>query len=1164
MKQYLLLLPILALFLLTNVHAQGTVQVIVKAAEATSTCDDRFSNNNHPSMRVKINGGDWALYRYPQNPSCEESLPHTQFSEMYDCPVEVGRTSFEVCLEVFENDALNFFNCNINPDGGCTVEICQDFQLPFPGTEVDYSLAIPDGEASGGNIDFTINIDDRFVGGLNDLACTATDFGTLERGMAIGDGNTEAFTNYCGTNENEIHRIQLGDDFLGNGFGVWHKFTTGPEPSSKVVIEAKSSTVDPIHLQLALFEAVPICLDTPIVRAIAATRETYDERMDLECDLLKPNTDYLILVDGYNDIEEEFFGYYSLEIKDASSREAANTACDAEDLGVIPDGGQVAPTETYSNFCADAIGDPRSTAFVVEQGVLFSFVAPSSGNVMIQGVSDPNGLDALSLEMAVFAAADCNGVMNEVAALAAGSPAPSLAARCLEGGQRYYLLVDGDRDNVDGLFNLRISDIGEEPNVTTIDTTLCAGQRIAIGIGIYNTTGEYEEIIPLASGCDSTVILNLMVQTPLELDGDLVENATDETATDGVASVEAMGGSGVYTYEWSDGQTTATATDLVANTEYCVTVMDETGCDQSTCVFIDFINSIQPDVSADPLNCNGDNSGQIAISATKGEPPYAYNWQGIDNDLSGNGTITAEDELFIIENLPAGEYEITFADMDDTNRDTTLSVEITQPTPLTLEMSDNVSATCFAECNGALTVNSGGGNGNYRYEWSNGAQAEAITELCAGEYSVTVFDNNECETTLALTVNEPSEFIATATEIQAVSCFSESDGQIEVTANKNIQTIQWSTGDATATVANLAAGTYEVTITDLNDCSAVSSVVVTEPDAPLAVSIQIGAAITCNGVADGSLRVNATGPAEQLTYQWSNGSTTSVADLLPAGDYSVTITNANGCTAMASTTLTEPTELTASVSANIITCLDEPNAGEIYIENTAGGITPYEYSLDGVIYTANPNLNNLFDGNYEVLIRDAVGCEISRDVMIEGPPEVVVDLGNDFTAKLGEPVILDAISNIQNPIVSWQADTLDCQSANCESVELFPLETQTYSVTVVDSITQCRATDQITVTIDKARDVFIPNAFSPDGDGYNDRFTVFTGNDVERVLAFRVYNRYGALVYEMEDFKPNDVETGWDGSFNGESLNSGVYVWMAEVVFIDGWQEMYRGDVTIF
>ncbi|MEL7021558.1 MAG: SprB repeat-containing protein, partial [Bacteroidota bacterium] len=624
MKRHILLLSVLVWTIL-SATAQGTIQLTVTSATATSTCSDWSSTSNHPSLRLKVNNGDWALYRYPQNPDCEIPLPALQFEESYDCPVDIGRTSFNVCLEVFENDArLNAGSCKITPDNGCTVQLCQDFQLPLPGNTTTYGLSISDSEPSSGSVQFTISMDDNFIGGINDLPCSAIDLGVLEQNTTLGDSSTDAYTNYCATNENEIQSIRTPDgQEIFNSYGVWHKFKTATTDLSKVIITAKSSTIDPIHLQVVLFEATANCFENPKPLAIAATRATYDERLEVSCDVIQPDTEYLILIDGFNDVLEEYFGYYSLEITGVGTSEASDATCTATALGTVPENGAITPTATYSNFCADGQGDPRPTTFSVQQGVLFTFNAPSSGIVQIDVTSDPNSADPIDAEVAIFGARSCAAIasMTEQASTAHAGATTSLTARCLVAGEKYYVLVDGTEQNPEGLFNLQLTDLGAQPIITTIDTTLCSGETVAVGNSNYNSTGQYQTVIPLPSGCDSIVVLNLVVQSPLSLDGDLIENASDENASDGVANVNATGGSGSYSYLWSGGQTTATADNLTAGVDYCVTVTDAIGCTATTCVFIDFVNSIQPDVTTSPLRCNGSDNGQIVISASRGQAP---------------------------------------------------------------------------------------------------------------------------------------------------------------------------------------------------------------------------------------------------------------------------------------------------------------------------------------------------------------------------------------------------------------------------------------------------------------------------------------------------------------------------------------------------------------
>ena len=101
------------------------------------------------------------------------------------------------------------------------------------------------------------------------------------------------------------------------------------------------------------------------------------------------------------------------------------------------------------------------------------------------------------------------------------------------------------------------------------------------------------------------------------------------------------------------------------------------------------------------------------------------------------------------------------------------------------------------------------------------------------------------------------------------------------------------------------------------------------------------------------------------------------------------------------------------------------------------------------------------------------------------------------------------------------------------------------------------------IFVDKSRNVFIPNAFSPNGDGFNDYFTIYGGIDVEEIVNFQVYNRWGDVVFSKKNFQPNDNLIGWDGFFNGKNVNNGVYIFSVEILFKDGLKEMYSGDVTI-
>ena len=1147
----------------TSIIAQANLSVNITSGSSTTTCTDILGNPPEPLIQVRINDTFWETYGYT---NCSPDFPNVQFDTTFNCPAEAF-TQIQVCLRVIENDAFNIFNCDIEPDD-CVEEICDDFILPFPGNSQDYMLAIPGGGSGGGAITFNISTSNDFTGGLNDFICSALDFGVLPPGGAVGDSNVNAFNNYCGSNQGDPTSLSLNGINVFNNRGVWYQFTTSDKPGSEILVRATSSLTDIIGLQLAMFGSDGDCQGNLSLMGLAGDNADLNEFINLECPNLTPNTTYYLLVDSFSDIEEEKEGFFSLEVIDGGSLEAGDFRCDAVDFGQIPDNSMLEPITSYSNICATANGDPNASSFLVQQGVFFTFQAPASGNISIIASSDANGIDPIELEMTLFESHNnqCDGFFTEVyATTQTDANGLNLIAPCLESNQSYWIMVDGTTNDVDGIFDLRIEDLGELIIETSIDTTICAGQSVTLGSRTYNTSGQYMDVFTLASGCDSTVFLSLTVLEPLTLTTTNEFPASGEGEPDGEASVTAMGGDGIYTYLWSDGQTTAYATGLVGGQEYCVTVTDNTACQEETCITIDFITNIIPSVQNDELDCNGDSNGQLVISATRGEPPYNYEWVSMENPaLMGTGTIAIPNELAIIDGLPAGNYSILFTDQDSMNEDTTVVGTISEPTVISISLSNRLDATCFGECDGSLEVEVSGGTGDYQLEWSNQEPNYTISNLCAGQYSLSVTDSNGCTMEYTTAVQEPQEFTASATEVQAVSCFAGVDGQALVTTNGTPIAYQWSTGDTISAIEGLAAGAYTVTVTNQDRCTAEANVIITEPEAPVQVAISQQREITCHGGSDGELTTNVSGSGDVFSYVWSNGSTSPNLIGLAAGQYEVTVSNENACEAIASFSLGQPDLIEATLSTKNISCQDNFNEGAIFIDNISGGVPPYEFSVDGVFYTDMMALSNLEEGSYDLLVRDAGGCELSFPATVMGPPEITVNLGDDFILDLGKSFDLEAITNASDPVFSWKiSDSLNCVDMNCGSIEIQPLESSTYTVTVFDETTLCSATDEITIGIRKDRNVYIPNAFSPRQAGPNETFLVFAGPDVVAIETFKIFDRNGALLFERNNIDPNNPQNGWDGTFRGRQLQPGIFVWFAEVTFIDGFRKIYKGDVTL-
>ena len=307
-------------------------------------------------------------------------------------------------------------------------------------------------------------------------------------------------------------------------------------------------------------------------------------------------------------------------------------------------------------------------------------------------------------------------------------------------------------------------------------------------------------------------------------------------------------------------------------------------------------NPLSASVSKTNVSCNGGSNGSATVSASGGTGSYTYTWSP-----SGGTAATAT-------GLSAGTYTCTITDSNSAS--ITKSVTLTQPTALVASANSQTNVSCNGGSNGSATVSVSGGAGGYTYSWSpSGGTAATATGLTAGTYTVTVTDANSCQTTQSFTITEPTVLAASASSQTNVSCNGGSNGAatVSVSGGTGSYTYSWSpSGGTAATATGLTAGTYTVTVTDANSCQTTQSFTITQPPA-LVASAVVNNNVSCNGSADGSATASATGGASSYTYLWSNGAVTETTTGLEAGTYSVTVTDANGCTDVASVTITDTT-----------------------------------------------------------------------------------------------------------------------------------------------------------------------------------------------------------------------------------------------------------------
>ena len=194
------------------------------------------------------------------------------------------------------------------------------------------------------------------------------------------------------------------------------------------------------------------------------------------------------------------------------------------------------------------------------------------------------------------------------------------------------------------------------------------------------------------------------------------------------------------------------------------------------------------------------------------------------------------------------------------------------------------------------------------------------------------------------------------------------------------------------------------------------------------------------------------------------------------------------------------------------------------------------------------------------------GCDWDTLIVVDEPLLLELDLGTDLIIDLGDSVQIHANFNIPLEAVDtliWRPfEYLNCNDEDCFSPWTNTWDDLTYLATLVDT-SGCTAEARVAVDVQKDRNVYIPNAFSPNGDAENDLFFINAGETIAKVNSFYIYNRWGELVFEAYNFQPNDPEVGWDGYFRGQLLNPAVFVYWAEIEYIDGVTELFKGDVTL-
>ncbi len=714
------------------------------------------------------------------------------------------------------------------------------------------------------------------------------------------------------------------------------------------------------------------------------------------------------------------------------------------------------------------------------------------------------------------------------------------------------------------------------------------GQTDSTATGL--SAGSLAVLVTDANGCQDIVPVNITLPIPPQivvLNDDLLDCSND---TDGMLTVTATPGSSpIAGYAWSNGPSGPAQTTITGLSpgNYCVTVTAMDACEAVDCADVTSPAPLQVDsiVTTTPL-CPGLGGGSVSAFISGGTGPYFYDWSldifdGVGVSTIGGGPVAA------------GLYTLV---VTDANGCAPVNVNITVNDPPSIQaiFSAIDSVSCFANqgvpCDGNATATaqySDGTTGLFTFLWPSGEQdfnvvSSTAGQLCQGTQTLTVSDGT-CSATFPVLIPVPDTLNIASLLIDDVTCFGYADGSATIQAQGGTPAYMysWSNLQVGPVASNLAPGTYTVTLMDAKGCKFTSTVPIDEPTELIAfIDAQNSIdSVTCAGDADAVISVTAQGGniniSPVLQYNWQGGiapPTSNTASGLAAGTYSVTVSDVLGCFDVLSFTVFEPTPI-----QYILGPIDEiPCAGQttvVTVDTAWGGngfdLFWYSFSVGNASAQPLGTPIETFGGNQLVTIFDFEGCSVDTLLFIPEPPPLLLEYPEIIEVELGDsiqlqPILVDPPFAIFDSIV-WTPWTYLRFETDSLLPWVHPLESTLYQIEAYD-INGCLALASVLVEVDKNRNVYLPNIFTPDGDGINDHFQLFTGNGVLRIRSLRMFDRWGELIFERLDIPPSpfpDPANGWDGTFRGKPMNAGVYVYLAEVEFEDGQLLLYRGDVTL-
>jgi gliding motility-associated-like protein len=612
-------------------------------------------------------------------------------------------------------------------------------------------------------------------------------------------------------------------------------------------------------------------------------------------------------------------------------------------------------------------------------------------------------------------------------------------------------------------------------------------------------------------------------------------------------NVTNLNPSNPLTYQWSpivsiisgaNSSTVVVSPDTT--TLYIVTATDALGCQKTDTVTI-LVSVIISDLITDSVNCFGDCNGSASLNPTGGISPYSYQWSGGQTTPNVNG-------------LCSNNYSVTIT--DNSNCKLILPFTIHSPQPLVASISNSGMVDCDSICDGYATLLVSGGTLSYQYLWIDGQITPTADGLCAGNYSVTITDNHGCTTNLPVNIFDTSNFFAVDSIIPP-SCYGYCDASAFIIANGGLQpyTYNWNNGEHGPSTDSLCAGIHNVMVFEAGGCIRDIFFNINQPTHVVLIPTVITDP-SCAGLCNGQITMNASGGTPSYTYVWSNSQTGSAVINLCNGTYYITAYDSHNCPQVDTLTLVEPTPLLENVIASNVPC-DEICNGMATV-SASGSVPPYSYLWSNG-FTVNP-ATGLCSGTYTVTVTDSHLCSDIDTVVVKDStvfPPMIHTYADDTIIYSTQNTELHT-TIISGFTYSW-LPTTGLSNPSSPEPTATPTSTTTYYVTIVDQY-GCTYIDSVKVyVIDvlcNESQIFVPNAFTPNGDNNND--VVYVRSGVMKSIYFVIYDRWGEKVFETYD-----ISQGWDGTFRGKACDPGVFDYYMKAICIDDKEFIKKGNITL-